>query len=362
MSSPIDRPFSSWRSTAIAVETTVQGLTLRGVLPDAVSGRLVGINGDVVHVLHVHEGGEVLYRTHRVQPHSRTTDVMVFGGSILVFGRGSLAHQLSSNLDTLTPVDLAGQSRQLSSCPKRDENTGDLHLLATAPDGSQAQVVVSSGALTRRSRSIIDPPNRVDDLAIAGDHVVFASRGFIGIGSRDLESRVQWIPTGVDAPAFVHAHSTGETVFVYAVTPLLERWTIHLASSNVHRQVLDPAPQRFARATHLSERAQHLLWTIGDRTVDTYDLVAGRRVHRSFGQRQPGDLGFLPDPGAADGGWLVGFVHHESGLTTDLVILDADDISRPAIAVVHIPRPIPIDLHTTWIPETNQQPHQGDRP
>lgn len=365
MASPIDRPLSSRRSTAIAVETTVQGRTLRGVLPDAVSGRLVGIHGDVVHVVQLHQGGELSYRTHRVQPHSQTTDLIVFGGAILTCGRGSLAHQLSSNLDTLTPVDLAGQSRQLSSCPKRDEDTGDLHLLATAPDGSQAQVVVSSGALTRRSRSIIDPPNRVDDLAIAGDRVLFASRGFIGIGCRDLESRVRWIPTGVDALAFVHADSADDSIVVYAVTPSLERWTLHLELSKVQREVLDPAPQRFARATHLSERAQHLLWTIGDRTVDTYDLVAGRRVHRSFGQRQPGHLAFVTDPArhdADDGGWLVGFVHDESGLTADVVILDADDISRPAIAVVHIPRPIPVDLHTTWIPKTNQQPHQGDRP
>ncbi len=362
MASPIDRPLSSRRSTAIAVETTVQGRTLRGAVPDAVSGRLLGIHGDVVHVVQLHQGGELSYRTHSVQPHTRTTDVMVFGGAILAFGPGSLAHQLSSNLDTLTPVDLAGQSRRLSSCPKPDEGTGDLHVLAAGSEGSQAHVVVSCGALTRRNRSIIDPPNPVDDLAIAGDHVLFATRGFIGIGSRDLESRVQWIPTGVDAPAFVRADSADDTVVVYAVTPLLERWTLHLTSSKVHREVLDPAPQRFARTTDIGEKVRHLLWTIGDRTADTYDLVAGRRVHRNFGQRQPGDLAFVADPGAAGGGWLVGFVDHESGLTADLVILDADDISHPAVAVVHIPRPIPVDVHTTWIPETNQQPQQGDRP
>lgn len=363
MASPIDRPLPSRTSTAVAAETTRQGLTVRGALPDAVSGCLLGIHGDVVHLVQLHQGGELSYRTHRVQAHTRTTDVMVFGGSILAFGRGSLAHHFSPDLDVLNPVDLAGQSRRLSSCPKRDEATGDLHLLAAAPDGSQAHVVVSSGALTRRSRSIIDAPNPVDELAIAGDHIVFASRGFIGIGSRDLESRMRWIPTGVDDPAFVHAHSAGATVVVHAVTPSLERWTIHLASSSVHREVLDPAHQRFVRITHVSEMSRQLLWTVGDRAADTYDLLTGRHVHRSFGQRRPGDLVFVADPARpSDDGWLVGFVHDEPGLAADLVILDAADISRPAVAVAHIPRPVPVDLHTTWIPGTSQQPQQGDTP
>jgi carotenoid cleavage dioxygenase len=65
---------------------------------------------------------------------------------------------------------------------------------------------------------------------------------------------------------------------------------------------------------------------------------------------------------SSDAGWLVGFVHDEPGLAADLVILDAADISRPAVAVAHIPRPVPVDLHTTWIPGTSQQPQQGDTP
>jgi carotenoid cleavage dioxygenase-like enzyme len=363
MASPIDRQLPPRRGTAVAAETTRPGHRVRGALPDALSGRLLGIHGNAVHLVQLDHGGELSYRTHRVQPHTRTTDVMVFGDSILAFGRGSLAHQFSPDLDVLNPVDLAGQSRRLASCPKRDEATGDLHLLAAAPDGSQAHVVVSSGALTRRSRSIIDPPNPVDELAIAGDHIVFASRGFIGVGARDLESRTRWITTGVDAPAFVHAHFSGATVVVHAVTPSLERWTINLASSSVHREVLDPAHQRFARITHVSELGRQLLWTVGDRAADTYDLITGRHVHRSFGQRRPGDLVFVADPARPSGdGWLVGFVHDEPGLGADLVILDAADISRPAVAVAHIPRPVPVDLHTTWIPGTSQQPQQGDTP
>jgi carotenoid cleavage dioxygenase-like enzyme len=56
----------------------------------------------------------------------------------------------------------------------------------------------------------------------------------------------------------------------------------------------------------------------------------------------------------ADCGWLVGFVHHASGDETDLVVLDAADITRPAIATVTIPRHIPRRLRSTWITSTHQ--------
>ena len=359
MAPPIDRPLPPGRDSAVTVETTHQDFVRAGI-PDVVSGRLLGVNGDVVHSMHLDQGREVRYRSHRVQPESRTdgatTGIIVFGGAILAFRNGSLGHQLSSSLDTLVPVDLAGQSRPLSACPKRDHLNGDLHLLAIAPDGSQVHVVVSSGAFTRRNRPIIDPPNRVRDVAIAGDHVLFASDGFLGIGARDLGVGVRWIPTGVEAPALVHAHSTDDTVVAITVTPSLERWQVHPASLSVHREVLDPAPRRFSRTNHhVHDTARQLLWTIGDRTVDTYDLATGRHVQLHVGHGHPGDLAFVADPARAhdpDGGWLVGFVHDASRHDAELVVLDAADISRPAVAAARVPQPIPVDLHIAWIPES----------
>lgn len=370
MPSPIAPPPSTWTSTTVSVETTHHDLAVRGALPDDVSGRLLGVHGDVVHCAELHGGRLVTYRVHRVRRDARVDiaadNAIVFGGSILVFGAGRLARELSSNLATLTPVDLAGRSRRLAACPKRDRDTGDLHLLATASDGSQAHVAVSSGALTRRDRPIIDAPSRVEDLAIAGDHVLFASDRFLGVGCSDLDAPLKWIPTGADAPALVHADSVDETIVALTLTPSLERWTIHPASSTIDHEVLDPTPRRFARTNHHERDAgRQLLWTSGDRIADTHDLATGRIAHRSFGQRQPGDFVVVADPRRprdAHGGWLVGFVHDGSGREAELVVLDADDISRPAIAAVHIPQPIPVDLHTTWIPQTSPEPPQGDRP
>ena len=400
MAPPIALPPLCSTSMTVSVEATHRELAISGALPHDMAGRLLGVHGDVVHCAEFHGGRLLTYRIHRVRHDTHadiaTDNIVVFGGSILTFGRGSLAHELSSNLDTSTPVDLAGRSRRLIACPVGDQNTGDLHLLAAAPDRSeerepmgelrpivtgqfsgmkgrgathptsaQAHVVVSSGALTRRDRPIIDAPNLVVDLAVAGDRVLFASDGFLGIGSGDLDTPVQWIPTGVAAPALVHADPVDETVVAITVTPSLERWTIHPASSTIDREVLDPTPQRFARTNHERNVVRQLLWTIGDRTADTHDLATGRTAHRSFGRRRPGDFAFVADPQRprdADGGWLVGFVHDGSGREADLVVLDAVDISRAAIAAVRIPQPIPVDLHTTWIHETSREPDQGDRP
>jgi carotenoid cleavage dioxygenase-like enzyme len=350
-------------------QTTLRGFAVPSRPPEAVTGRLLGIHGGVLDSVQIHHGRDVSWQSHRIQQDASTGSVdrelIVFGGSILAFGHGTLAEQLSSALDSSAPVDVAGQSRRLSACPRRDPISGDLHLLATASDGSKAHVVVSSGALTRRNHPIVDPPNRLHDLTIAGDHVLFAADGFLGIGACDHETGVQWIPTGAERSALVHAHASDDIIFVIVLTPSLERWAIDLPTMGVDREVLDPTPQRLARVSHhVGGPTQPFLWTIGDRTVDTYDLVSGRHVKRSFEHGRPGDFALVDDPTRphdCDGGWLLGFVHDdERDRDAELVLLDAADVSGPVVASAHIPARIPLELHTTWIPDTSQPPHRGD--
>jgi carotenoid cleavage dioxygenase-like enzyme len=349
-------------------QTTLQACTGPSRPHEAVAGRLLGIHRGVLHSIQIHHGRELSYWSHRIRSDGATDgsdrELMVFGGSILTFGHGTLAQRLSPDLGSSAPVDLAGQSRRLAACPRRDPISGDLHLLATAPDGSQAHVVVSSGALTRRHRPIVDPPNRVIDLAIAGDHVLFATGGFLGIGARDLETGVHWIPIDVGSPALVHAQATDDSLLVVVLTPSLERWAIDPASRSIGREVLDPTPQRLARTNHsMSGTARPLIWTIGDRTVDTHDLATGRHINRRFDHRQPGDLAFVNDPTRlhdTDGGWLVGIVR-ASDRDVELVLLDAADVAGPVVAAARLPALIPPDLHTVWIPSTSQWPEQGDR-
>ncbi len=163
------------------------------------------------------------------------SNIVAFGGSILALGDGSLAYELTRDLDTLRRVDLAGQSRGLAAYPKRDPITGDLHLLAVGANGAQAHVVVSSGALTRTSRPILEhrtgsriwrsPATASCSWPTASSVSRLATARVASRGSRPV----------LDAPDLVHAHDVGDTVVVYAVTPSLERWTLHPASATVHR-------------------------------------------------------------------------------------------------------------------------------
>jgi carotenoid cleavage dioxygenase len=289
------------------------------------------------------------------------SNIVAVGGSILALGDGSLAYELTADLETVRRVDLAGQSRGLAAYPKRDPATGDLHVLAIAATGAQEHVVVSCGALTRTSRSIAGAPQRIKELAITRDSVVFATDGFIGVTSRDGDAHTKWITTGVAAPYLVHAHDVGNTVVLHAVTPALERWTMHAASATIHREVLDQTPRRFGRTRDQPiDTVPRFLWTTGDRTADKHDLATKSSVSHTFRpNRRPGDLVFIADAtrdSDADGGWLVGFVHHPAGDETDVIVLDAAHIARPAIATVRIPRRIPRGLHSTWIPSTHHEP------
>jgi carotenoid cleavage dioxygenase len=359
-----------------AVGRDLAGLDVRGTLPTALSGQLIGVGPDVatgppaagvdlalraplvISAVQLHAGRAVSYRSRSARGDASARNIVGFGGALLVLGDGSLAAELDPQLETLRPVDLAGQSRGICTYPKLDPATGDLHLLATADNGTQTSVVVSAGALTRRSRPLVGVPSRATDLAITRDRVLFGGDGFLGVVSREVGARITWIATGFVAPVLVHAHDVGETVVVLALTPSLERWTVHVPSATVGRDVLDPTPRRAAAiADHQRGAEPRFVWTTGDTSADRFDLTNGPRVSRSFGaERAPGNFVFVADPartGDDDGGWLLGFVHSESMDATDLVVLDAADLTRSAIAAVRIPRRVPRGLHSTWIPSTH---------
>jgi carotenoid cleavage dioxygenase-like enzyme len=343
------------------IDTTITDLDVRGTLPPGLCGRLITIRAGAIHSIDLSEGRGPTYRC-RLMPadvvdrNIGSANVVAFGGSILACGIGPLAYELGSDLDTRRPVDLAGYARPLSASPQRDPWTGELHLVASAYKGSQWHIVVSAGAFTRRSRPIEPVATRVSGLVLSRDHVVFASSGAVGVRARDGEVLVAWISTEVDAPALIHAHDVGDTVEVLALTPSLERWTLHAASARARREVLDAAPRRSAR---INDRvvgvAPRFVWSAGSGTATKHDLVAATHIDHRLRPDEPDDLVFVSDGARAaepDGGWLVGFAHRATGDATDVVVLDAADIARPAIATVRIPRSIPRGLHSTWISAT----------
>jgi hypothetical protein len=334
-------------------------LDVCGAIPTGLSGRLVALDpAGVIHSVLIGDG-RASYSDRRLRTETVVHDLVDFSGSMLVFGDDSSAYDLGPAGDGFRRVDLAGHRRSLAAPPKYDAATGELHLIAHDTNELQAYVVVSAGALMRRSRPLLDTPEPIRDLAISRDHAILVADGYIGVTPRSGELRTTWIPTGIVAAHPVHAHDAGGTVIVLALTPLLERWTLHPEAGTIQREVLDPTPRRSIHCgIDGADGAPLCVWTTGDGTIGYHDLLDNHHDHHSLYPSAAGDFVFVTDATRerdADGGWLVGFVHHHPcGGGTDLTVIDAADIAGPPIASAPIPRIVLPELDCTWIASTRQ--------
>lgn len=81
------------------------------------------------------------------------------------------------------------------------------------------------------------------------------------------------------------------------------------------------------------------------------DLESGTETLRSFAPHGfAGEPIFVPRPGgvAEDDGWLLCLIYKADLHRSELVILDAQDITAPAIATLKLKHHIPYPLHGSW--------------
>ncbi|MEQ1641497.1 MAG: carotenoid oxygenase family protein, partial [Novosphingobium sp.] len=143
-------------------------------------------------------------------------------------------------------------------------------------------------------------------------------------------------------------------------------WTIDPAAAKVERTVIDASPQEFPRPDErFFGQPYRYAWSmglpsdgdaafLGPQPLYRHDLETGERQVCNLGpDRVPGEFVFVPrSAGAPEGdGWLMGYVIDTARQTTDLVILDAADITKAPIASVHIPHRIPPGFHGNWMPD-----------
>jgi len=160
--------------------------------------------------------------------------------------------------------------------------------------------------------------------------------------------------------------------------PRLERWTMPAGGQRVLRQVLHTAEQEFPR---LDERRvgqpYRFAYTVGFEVNhlggqrlykhDLADVPMAATVQRdgatpslhsvptevhAFGpQRKPGEFVFVPRPGgtAEEDGWLVGLVANVETDRGELHVLDARQVSAPAVAIVQLPARVPMGFHGNWV-------------
>lgn len=331
-------------------------LAVSGTLPEGLSGHLIGVGRDgVVHSFHVARG-RVSHLTGSVGPRPAVRDVVAFDGSVLLYGDDCSVRQLTAEIDDLQLVDLPGRRQTVAPCPVHDPASGELHFVANDRAGSQSLVVIPAGALTRRNRPLLDPPARIERLAIGRDHILLVANQVAGVVPRSGEAHATWTPTGAAAPSVIDTYRLGDTIVLLGLTPALERWTFRTVGGTVEREVLDPEARRFAHGSGGADRIPPVVWTTGGGTITRHDVARTTCRHLSVAPHRPGDFIVVPDtarPDHPDAGWLIGSVHHPSEPTADLRVIDARDVNHPTLATIRFPRAVHPGLRLTWLPSSS---------
>ncbi len=152
------------------------------------------------------------------------------------------------------------------------------------------------------------------------------------------------------APQLAEAAAGGE--------PRLHRWTLDPATGSVSEEQLDDRGVEFPTLddARVGRRARYL-YTRADSARDVaivkYDIVDGTSTEHPLGADVvPGEAVFVPsgEPGRAeDDGWLMALTTTRGGGPSQLLVLDATDVAAAPVAVVHMPRPVPMGFHGNWI-------------
>jgi carotenoid cleavage dioxygenase len=168
----------------------------------------------------------------------------------------------------------------------------------------------------------------------------------------------------IDACRFDEMDFGAASADVPDATANLSRFTIDLGRGQATWERLGDLPAEFPRVNAAVEGRRHRYGYVasfasgrpkGPRfdSVTKYDLARGasEKTH-VFGPGQvTGEAVFAPDPASTgeDDGWLLSLVHDEHRTKTDLVILDAHDMTETAR--IHMPRRVPYGFHANWLPD-----------
>jgi carotenoid cleavage dioxygenase len=340
-------------------------------------------------------------------PNAANTNIVWHAGRLLALWEGGPPHALDPvTLDTLGPYDFAGKLQgPMTAHPKLDPESGEMCFFGYGFEAPFLRYHVAD-AQGRLLRSVaIDAPwaSMVHDFVVTQHHVIFpifpatirmenvertgSPIGWepelgarIGVMPRDGDgSNVRWFeidPCYVFHP--MNARDDGDRVVLevcrYARLPLFEgaetqgledlsakltRWTLDLAGGGAKEERLDEVTCEFPR---FDERRAGLSYRHGyaagirdgGERVDTifhWDLATGKR--RDHVVPEPDVVGepiFVPrGEGSAEGdGFLLVVVYRGEEKRSDLLVLDAQSVDRPALATVMLSHRVPFGFHGNW--------------
>jgi carotenoid cleavage dioxygenase len=310
------------------------------------------------------------------------------------------------DLDSAGPYDFGGKlTTAMTAHPKTCAGTGEMHFFGY---GSKEPYLTyhradADGDLVISRPVDVPGPTMMHDFNLTASHVVFmdlpvvfdlemAKSGSMpyrwddGYGARlgvlrrdDPYGKVRWFdidPCYVFHP--LNAHDDGDRIVVYVMRypelwrpgaesrpATLWRWTLDLATEDVREEQVDDRPAEFPRVDDrlvgLDSRFGHVTATDHEEEARgallRYDLRTGAVTAHDFGAgRFPAEASFAPADDAPGGpGWLLTYVYDAATDRSDLVILDADDLTAPPVATVHLPARVPYGFHGNWLADLADQ-------
>ena len=150
--------------------------------------------------------------------------------------------------------------------------------------------------------------------------------------------------------------------------PTFDRWVIDPVARRVTETRLDDRPQEFPRHNPRVGLRQHRYGytsevgmggpNIHGATIKI-DVETGTTEAHEYGDGRGGaEPVFVPkaDGAAEDAGWILSVVYDPADDTSELCILDAEDITGPEVARIHLPQRVPFGFHGNWVSDASVPP------
>lgn len=336
------------------------------------------------------------------------------GRTFAIVEAGSPPVELSYELDTVGANNFFGTLPDMafSAHPKIDPDTGDLHAMAYSWPGFLDHVQYVHVGRDGKVKRTVDVPVpgmvMMHDMSLTSRYVVvydlpvtisgeMIQRGmnFPFAWNPDYQARVGLLPRDGGAediiwadvsPCYVfhpmNAYDDADGNVVLDVCrydsmmandhngpfrdslPTLDRWTVNPQTAKVGEQRIDDSYQEFPRChPGLNSKPYRYGYAVGVAPTDAgpgfpailkHDLQTGGRSQFDLGAgRHSGEPYFIPRDGARseDDGFLMSFVYDAERNASELMVLDAGDLSAPPLARVLLPARVPYGFHGSWVPD-----------
>ncbi|WP_337660945.1 carotenoid oxygenase family protein [Erythrobacter sp. Alg231-14] len=331
------------------------------------------------------------------------THIVGHADKVLALQETQIPIEMSGDLDTVGPYDFGGKlTGNMTAHPKICPKTGEMLFFGYGimPPFLTYYRVSPHGELVQSEVIDVKAATMVHDFAITENYVLFMDLPMLwdltklgkpgipisydesygarlGVMPRTGTSKdVQWFEI---EPCYVYhtmnAYERGSKVIFHAPrmigytsvgmknppVPKLHRWTIDLDNGSVTEAPLDDLGVDFPMTSPLLVGQPHQHGYAAE--FDTggapnllgfhkYDMETGASTcHRLKDGRTGSEAIFIPanDPKSEDDGYLMTYVYDPSEKLSELVILNAKEMSDNPIARIHLQARVPAGFHGSWI-------------